>query len=148
MAGLVPFNRRRNDLGSLGTGDFYNMLDDFFSDNWFPSRSLSSDTFKLDVKQTDTAYIIEAELPGVNKDDIDLDLNNDHLTISVKREECSNEEKDNYVHRERKLCSMSRSIHLGDARFEDTSAKLDNGILTITVAKKTPVTASTKINIE
>lgn len=50
MAGLVPFNR--NKLSVRPTGgfeDFYNMLDDFFSDRWFPRRSLAADTFKVDV---------------------------------------------------------------------------------------------------
>ncbi len=148
MTGLIPFNRRRNELDNLATGNFYNMLDDFFNDSWFSGRNLAGDTFKLDVKEKDSTYIIEAELPGIDRENIDLDLTDERLTISVKQEENVNEEKDNYVHRERRLCSMSRSIHLGDAELGEIKAKLDNGILTISVPKKEPVSASTKINID
>lgn len=147
MTGLIPFNRRRNELDNLGSGSFYNMLDDFFTDSWFPGRSLSSDTFKLDVKEKDSNYIIEAELPGISKEDIDLDLTKERLTISVKREESNEEEKETYVHRERRLSSMSRSIHLGDGELSNITAKLDNGILTVVVPKKAKVSESTKINI-
>ncbi len=148
MTGLIPFNRRRNELDNLGTGNFYNMLDDFFNDSWFSGRNLAGDTFKMDVKEKDSTYIIEAELPGVSKENIDLDLTDERLTISVKHEEDTKEEKDNYVHRERRLCSMSRSIHLNDADFGSIKAKLDNGILTISIPRKEPVSASTKINID
>lgn len=147
MTGLT-LNRRRNELDHLATGDFYNMLDNFFSDSWFSGRSLTGGTFKMDVKEKDSAYIIEAELPGISRESIDLDLTDEQLTITVKQEENAKEEKDNYLHRERTLCSMSRSIHLSDAEFNDIKAKLDNGILIISVPKKEPVSASTKINID
>jgi HSP20 family protein len=45
MTGLVPFNRKNTGLLNTGFEDFYNMLDDFFSDNWSPSRSFERDTF-------------------------------------------------------------------------------------------------------
>ena len=64
MAGLVPFNRRRNSLLDP-VGAFNNMLDDFFSENWMSGRNLMRDTFKLDVKETETDYVIEAELPAL-----------------------------------------------------------------------------------
>ena len=64
MAGLIPFNKNRSSLSRSGFGDFYNMLDDFFNDTWLPTRSLISDTFKVDVVESDEAYAVEAELPG------------------------------------------------------------------------------------
>jgi HSP20 family protein len=56
-------------------------------------RSFARDTFKINVQQNDTEYLVEAELPGVKKEEIDLDLNDGRLTISVKREEQINEER-------------------------------------------------------
>ena len=50
MAGLIPFNRKNNDLINSGFDDFRNMLDDFFADNWPIRRSLAADTFKIDVQ--------------------------------------------------------------------------------------------------
>jgi HSP20 family protein len=148
MTGLVPFNRR--DTGLLGTGfeDFRNMLDDFFSDNWPSRRSLERDTFKINVQQNEKDYLIEAELPGVNKDEIDIDLDEGRLTISVKREEQINEEKKNYIHRESRYSSMSRSVYLADADSKDIKAKLENGVLSISVPRQEQAAKSQKISIE
>ncbi len=135
MSRLVPFNRwglRRNDFE-----DFYNMLDDFFSDTWWPVRSLARDTFKLDIQENEREYCIEAELPGVTKEEINLQLKDDgRLTIAVEREENIQEDKKNYVHRERRYSSMQRSIYLRDAKTEGVKAKLQDGVLKITVPKQ------------
>lgn len=148
MTGLVPFNRKNTGLLSTGFEDFYNMLDDFFSDNWSPRRSLERDTFKINVQQNGGEYLVEAELPGVNKEEIDLDLNEGRLTISVKREEKVNEEKKNYIHRESRYTSMSRSIYLADADSKGIKARLDNGLLSITVPRQEKSVKAEKIAIE
>ena len=148
MTGLVPFNRRNTGLLSTGFDDFYNMLDDFFSDSWSPRRSLERDTFKINVQQNDGEYLVDAELPGVNKEEIDLDLNDGRLTISVKREEKINEEKKNYIHRESRYASMSRSVYLADADSKGIKAKLDNGLLSITVPRREKTVKAEKIEIE
>jgi HSP20 family protein len=135
MSRLVPFNRwglRRNDFE-----DFYNMLDDFFSDTWWPVRTLARDTFKLDIQENEREYCIEAELPGVTKEEINLQLKDDgRLTIAVEREENIQEDKKNYVHRERRYSSMQRSIYLRDAKTEGVKAKLQDGVLEIIVPKQ------------
>lgn len=136
MSGLVPFNRKWG-LRRSGFDDFYNMLDDFFSDTWLPVRSLARDTFKLDIQENDREYCIEAELPGVKKEEINLELNEDgRLTIAVEREENLQEEKKNYVHRERRYSSMQRSIYLRDARVDGVKAQLNDGVLKIIVPKQ------------
>ncbi len=142
MSGLIPFNSRNGLL------NFGNMLDDFFTENWLPSRSLLRDTFKIDVEENGQEFLIHAELPGIAKDEINLDLNDGRLTISVNRTEDVNEEKKNYIHRERRVSSMSRSVYLADAAAENIGAKLDNGVLTITVPKRVKQNGSTKIEIE
>jgi HSP20 family protein len=148
MTGLVPFNRKNTGLLNTGFEDFYNMLDDFFSDNWSSRRSLERDTFKINVQQNGGEYLVEAELPGVNKEEIDLDLNEGRLTISVKREEKVNEEKKNYIHRESRYTSMSRSIYLADADPNGIKAKLDSGLLSITVPRQEKSAKTEKISIE
>ncbi len=148
MTGLVPFNRKNTGLLNTGFEDFYNMLDDFFSDSWSPRRSLERDTFKINVQQNDSEYLVEAELPGVNKEEIDVDLNDGRLTVSVKREEKINEEKKNYIHRESRYASMSRSIYLVDADSKGIKAKLDNGLLSITVPRQEKAAKTAKIEIE
>jgi HSP20 family protein len=137
MAGLIPFNRKYSAVLPAGFEDFYNVLDDFFSDGSGLRRNLAKDTFKLDVEETPEEFKIQAELPGVKKEEVDLALNDGKLTISVKKEENAEEEKKNYIHKERRSTSMVRSIYLGDAtRAEGIKAKLEDGILTIKVAKE------------
>lgn len=148
MTGLVPFNRKNTGLLNTGFEDFYNMLDDFFSDNWSSRRSLEKDTFKINVQQNDNEYLIEAELPGVKKEEINIDMNDGRLNISVNREEKINEEKKNYIHRESRFSSMSRSIYLDDADSKGIKAKLDNGVLNITVPRQEKAIAAEKIEIE
>lgn len=137
MSGLVPFNRRRNDLMTAGFGDFQNMLDDFFSDAWPTRRSLASDTFKIDVQDMDQSYLVEAELPGINKEDIKISAHDGKLNISIEKKEENEDKKKNYIHRERRFCSMSRNIFLGDMDDNAIRAKLDDGVLKVEVQKKT-----------
>jgi HSP20 family protein len=148
MAGLVPFNRRSTSLFNSGFEDFYNMLDDFFNDNWPSSGIMSRGSFRIDIQEDDRQYIVEAELPRVNKEEINLELNDGRLTISVVREEKKEEEKKNYVHRESHYSSMSRSVYLANAAEEGITAKMDNGILRIIVPKQDSSTMIKKIDIE
>ena len=149
MAGLIPFNKKRNDLMNLGFNDFSNMLDDFFSVSGFPfERSLRHDTFKVDIKDEGEKYVIEAELPGVKKEDIHLTIDDGRLNLSVKHEQVSEEEGDKYIHRERRMSQMSRSILLKDVSEEGAQAKLEDGVLTFTLPKKEHLETSKRIMIE
>ena len=147
MAGLIPFNIRHSALPA-GFEDFYNVLDDFFTDGPGVKRSLGRDTFKLDVEETPEAFKIQAELPGVKKDEVGLELNDGVLTISVKKEENVEEEKKNYIHRERRLTSMSRKIHLAEARADGIKARLENGVLSVVLEKERKTNKSIPIEIE
>ncbi len=148
MSGLIPFNRRRNDLMNAGFGDFQNMLDDFFSDTWPARRSLSSDTFKIDVQDEENTYLVEAELPGVSKEDIRISVDDGKLNISVEKNEENEETDKHYIHRERRFCSMSRNIFLADMNPEAIKAKLDEGILKIEIQKRQVQEKSKYIAIE
>jgi HSP20 family protein len=150
MAGLIPFNRRNAELARTGTGfeDFYNMLDDFFSDNWLSGRNLSKDTFKIDISEADDGYHIEAELPGVKKEEISLGIEDENLLISVNRAEETNDEGKNFIHRERRTSSMSRRIRLAGADPDSITAKLEDGVLNITIPKSEPVNTTRTIEIE
>ncbi|GAA0438640.1 Hsp20/alpha crystallin family protein [Lentibacillus halophilus] len=148
IAGLIPFNERHPKFPS----NPFNMIDDFFND--FPTlkRNLVTDPFKVDVKETDNEYLVEAELPGVNKEDIDLSLNDDgKLTIAVHRTDNNdkNDEDDNYIHRERHYESMQRTLYLAHAKPDSVSAKMDNGLLNVTIGKQDQSVDNTrKIDIQ
>ena len=150
MAGLVPFNRKNSNLARTGKGyeDFYNMLDDFFSDSLLPGRSLLRDTFKIDIEETDSEFRVEAELPGVKKEEIDLGIEDDSLCISVNHSEEVSQDSKNYIHRERRLSSMSRRVRLANAKLDGITAKLEEGVLTVTVPKEEKANNARKIEIE
>ena len=147
MSRMVPFNRNKQSLRPRGFEDFYHVLDDFFSEAWSP-RSLARDTFKIDVQEHDKGYYIEAELPGVEKDEIHLEMMEGRLTIAVNREENREEEEKHFIHRERRRTSMQRSIHLKDARNQDIKAKLDQGILKINIPKEDQAANTITIDVE
>jgi len=123
------------------------MLDDFFNSGIPVRRNLMNDTFKMDVEETEKSYVITAELPGINKDEIGLDLTDGRLAISVKREENAVDEKRNFIHKERRFASMARSVYLSDSNVETIEAKLDNGVLSVVVPKQDKATRTKKINI-
>ena len=150
MSGLIPFNRK-NNLSNAGSGfeDFYNMLDDFFSGPpLVQGRNLLRDTFKIDIQEKEQEYLIEAEIPGVAKEEIDLSIEGDNLLIKVDRKEEVEDSGKNYIHRERRMSSMSRSIRLAGADLDEIKAKIEDGILQITVPKDQKVLSGRKIAIE
>lgn len=147
MAGLVPFNRYNTALDS--PVNFYNMLDDFFNLEPTMRRSLSADTFKIDLQDTEQAYIVEAELPGYKKEEVDIEFDNDQLTIAVNHveEKSADEPEKHYLHKERRFCSMKRGIYLHEVDPDAITAKLEAGILTVEVPKKSAEETTKKISI-
>ena len=146
MFGLVPFkfNNGENNRG-LTINDMFN---DFFNDDML-SKFNSSGSFKTDIKETPEEYIVHAELPGVKKEDIKIDYNNNYLTISATRNNESEEKKDNYIRRERSYGLVSRVFYISNVNKDSIKAKFDNGVLNIELPKK-ELTAnnSTQILIE
>ena len=145
---MIPFNKKNSLSTSGGFGAFYDMLDDFFTNPLSTSRNLMNDTFKMDIQDKEDKYLIEADLPGIKKEEIELNLNEGRLTISIKREEKEEKEKENYIHKERRYSSMTRSVYLGDVKDENISAKLEEGVLCIDIPKGEEKEKNKKIPIE
>ena len=137
MSILIPFNRKNSGLARMDTGfeDFYNMLDDFFSDGVMPSRNPARDTFKLDIAERESEYLVEAEIPGIKREEIDLSVDDESLCILVKRSEELEKDDKNYLHRERRSTSMSRKVRLANANLDEVTAKLEDGVLLVSVPK-------------
>lgn len=125
----------------------YDMFNDFFNT---PVRQ-DNRVFKVDVAEDDKGYTVEADLPGVAKDQIDIQLEEDKLTISVdydsESEDKDEDEDKKYIHRERTHVSMARGCYLKDADPDKISAKLENGVLTVIVPKAVPESNVRKIDI-
>jgi HSP20 family protein len=146
MFGVTPFNR--NVVSRKGKDPFSEMIDDFFGDDFFPIRNLRYDTFKVDIREEDQAYMIEADMPGVKKEDIHLDYHDGLLDISIEHEESKEEEKKNYIHKERRQCSMHRTLNLGDLDADKIEASLKDGILSIKAPKAEVIEHKKRIQIK
>lgn len=110
-----------------------NLVDDF--QNFFMDSFFSNKALKTDIIENDKEYILKVDLPGVDKKNISLDFNNQYLTLAVNQEKDTEEENQNYIRKERSNFAYSRSYYLDKADEEKIKAKLDNGILTITIGK-------------
>lgn len=108
----------------------------------FPVRGIVSDLvpegFKLDIEDTDDAYVVKAQIAGVNKEDLDVKFEDGRLTISVDHKETEEEKDKNYIHKETREWSASRSVILRDTVREGVAAKFSDGCLTVTVPKAQP----------
>jgi HSP20 family protein len=137
MFGLVPYIRR--NAGLTKRGDIWGidrLFDDFFNDSFF-GRWVNTPV-RADIRETENEWLIDAELPGVNKDDIQIDLNDGLLTISVEQKKEVNEENENYVRRERAYGNYKRSFYVEDVKEEDIKAAYKDGILSVVLPKAKP----------
>ena len=114
----------------------FDLFDNFFRDDDFFTKKQNS-LMKTDVKEMKDKYEIKIDLPGYEKENINLSLNNGYLEISAKMNKEENEEEEKYVRRERFVGECSRSFYVGDdITEEDINAEFKNGILKIDVPKK------------
>lgn len=139
-----------NKQTKLTTPAFDNLVNDFFGFPLVPFKMPDLAVFKLDVKENDKGYKVEAEMPGVKREDISLDLNDGYLTISVASKQTSEEKDDDekIIHQERRDTYMERSVYLPEAADEGVDARLENGELIIAVPKAKVEPTAKKIAIK
>ena len=113
--------------------DWSRMLDTFFDDTpvWNTTR-----TPAVDVKEEEKRYVMEVELPGLTDKDIDLKVEDNILTLSSKKEESKEEQKNGYLLRERTTSGFCRSFVLPDeVDREKIEASFANGVLSLSFQK-------------
>ena len=115
-----------------------NLFDYLFSDPVF-NVNTTTNRMSTDIKEKESGYELSMEVPGFDKEDLKLDLEDGYLTVSAEHNK-TNEEKDNEGHiirQERYYGNTKRSFYVGDAvTKEDIQAKYDKGVLNIFVPKK------------
>lgn len=141
MANLIPFRRTMGVQVPELFPSFSGMLDDFLTD--MPAAGV----FRTDIIEKENEYELRAELPGVKKENISLSYTEDALHISVSSTEEKAAEKENYIRKERRFGSMKRSIAFPDIQAGAITARLEEGILTVTLPKDMEKKASRDINI-
>ncbi|MDR9415399.1 MAG: Hsp20/alpha crystallin family protein [Gracilimonas sp.] len=128
---LINYTRPNTELNNKRFSD---ILDEFFND----SLKYRNDSFvpSVDISETDETFEVSVALPGMNKDDINVDLDNGRLTISGERKFEKEENGKNYHRVESGFGKFSRSFQLPDTIDQESiEAKYDNGVLNITVNK-------------
>ena len=148
MFELRPY--RRNTMSTWNPfSEMEEMERRFFNNDFFTGRGLAE--FKTDIRDEGDHCELKADLPGFKKEDIQLQLAGDTLTIQAQRhsEHEEQEKKGKYVCCERSYGAYSRSFDVSGIRTEDIKAAYDNGVLDLKLPKKTAeVSSSRQISIE
>ena len=122
---------------------------------WDPFRTVARTTkseegitARFDVKETEDAYVLSGDLPGIDKDKLELSLDGDVLTVSGSRDAEEKQEGESYYIYERKFGSFKRSFRLPEhADATSISADLKDGVLTVSIPK-VPETKPRKIEVK
>lgn len=117
------------------------LLEDFFNDDFFYPRTLGS---HLDVYQENDNYVVEADLPGFKKEEIELQYENDLLTIRAQHKEETNEENKKYVYRSRAMASYVKQIRFTNIDPSKIDAKFDDGVLKVTLPSRDHILEESK----
>jgi HSP20 family protein len=92
-------------------------------------------SFRADIKEKDDEYLIEAEMPGMNKEDIELEIDDNYLRITADHTEETEEKGENYIRRERRQGRYARSFYLDNVKEDEIKAEYNDGILTVHLPK-------------
>ncbi|MBQ3211530.1 MAG: Hsp20/alpha crystallin family protein [Oscillospiraceae bacterium] len=143
MFELIPFERTMRNLNSFSP---FRQMEEM-QRSFFNANSASS-LFRTDVSDLGDAYKLEAELPGFSKDDININIEDERMTISVERKMDNSEDKPNYLRRERFYGSYSRSFDLSGIDSDNISASYADGVLSLNLPKQAAaVPASRRLEI-
>jgi HSP20 family protein len=131
---LIRYNSALNDYVPTS---FSNLFDRFFNDTMARSGgSAYSFVPRVDVIEEDKAFEVHVAVPGMNKEDFKIDLNDNYLTISGERKFNREKKEDNFYAMETQYGTFSRSFSLPEnVDAAKISAKYVNGILEITIPK-------------
>lgn len=128
MFDLMPFENGTNELRRA-----FDSFERYMNREFAPWTA----SFQTDIKDEGGHYVLEAELPGFNKEDISLKAEGGYLTITAEhKEEKKEEKKDAYVRRERRYGAFQRIFRIDDVREDAITAEYKNGVLRLEMPKK------------
>ena len=123
---LIRYRPRTLDLF-----DWDRAFERFLSEPYYGTRAPA-----VDIREDEKGYKMEVELPGLTEKDIEVKVENDVLSISSKKEEVKEDKDKDYVHKERRSYSFSRSFTLPDnVKTDKIDASFNNGLLNISIPK-------------
>lgn len=131
MSALIRFERPMSTLSTL--------FDDFFGSNAFESidRQVNGTHWpKVDIEEAENGYTIRADLPGLDRSDVKITVENGTLRLEGEKKEDSKKEKGKYYHLERSYGKFSRSFALNDEiDAQNITAAMNNGVLVLSLPK-------------
>ena len=135
MNNLIRSGERR--LGWAFFGDVDNVVNGLFRAPMASSLNSAIRLPAIDINETEGAYLVKAELPGMRKQDLDITIDNGVVTINAEHVEKADEKSDGrLIRRERSYGKFTRLLHLGeDVDEEKVTANYQDGILSLTLPK-------------
>ena len=123
-----------------------NLFDDFFGrdfeKNLFGKGLYGSQNqlMKTDVKESENGYMIDIDLPGFNKEDVNVELKDGYLTVTASQSKNNDEQKEDgrYIRRERYMGSCTRSFYVGNVKPEQVSGRFEKGVLSLNSPTEAP----------
>jgi len=131
---------------------FFERMSDQFDDasrRWGSGDGWSSafESMAVDLLERDDEFVVTADLPGFERDDIDIRVTDHTLRIEAERDEETETEDETYLRRERRHATASRSIRLPEeVETDGVSARMEHGVLTVTLPRA-EVTEAKRIEI-
>jgi len=149
MFSILPFNFRSN--AEKGKESVERFMDYVMEQPLNPINKVSGafSSFRVDVKECEDSYIVFAELPGFEKEDITLAYEgNKYLVISTRQGEEEQDTDGRYICRERRVGKFERSFYIDNISEEEITAEFKNGILVVTLPKYKPEVPKKIIDIK
>ena len=141
MFDLTPFSARRLSLPDPLSG--WSGWPAWLSGEDGPARF-----FRTDIRDLGDSYLLEAELPGCAKDDVEVTVERDRLTITARRQQDSSAESEGYLRRERLQGVWQRSFDLSGVDADSITAACRDGVLSLTLPKQAEQPAARRLEID
>ncbi len=141
MFGLIPYTAKLANREV--PRNFLNPFSDDFFRAFFEGEPATR-TLKVDVVDRGDHYELDADLPGVKKEDVRVSIEDGVLTLAAELNQEKEEKDSNYVYRERRYGRMCRSFNLDGIREADISAEYKDGVLKLTLPKATEAAPSAR----
>ena len=142
MFNIIPYRTNHSIANRGNRGYFEDFANDFFRPFFTDSFGMLENQrpMKVDVRDEGDHYVLEADMPGMTKDDLKVEVNDDVLTITGQYNETNDQKNDEgkYVYRERRFGSMSRSFNVEGIREDGITAEFKDGVLKLEMPKREP----------
>lgn len=136
MFDLVPFDNR--------SGSIFDYFDQVMNNGFFGGLDADCAPCRTDILDQGDKFVLKADMPGFRKEDIKIGIDGDMLTVSAERKEEASDSKKNFVRRERKYGSLSRSFDVQGIDTGKINASYQDGVLTLDLPKFVETKPSTR----